>query len=87
MRLGKLAGTLRRLECWAKTFSAYPTENGKSITNSFFSENAIQTWHEGLWILQKNLRHRAVSGATVCSRGAKEGHSVPAMCSHHLLSE
>ena len=53
--LRRLAETTRSLECHAKTFSPYSTENGQSITISSFSRNAIWAQCQTLWILKEIL--------------------------------
>lgn len=56
MRLGRLVGIRRSLKCQAKTFSPYPTENGKSIVSSSFSGSAILARCQALWLPQEILR-------------------------------
>lgn len=59
VRLGKPAGTLRRVKGQAETLRPCATASGEPTRYSFFSKNAIQARHQGLRILQKTLRHRA----------------------------
>lgn len=64
VRLGRLVGVRRNLECHAKTFSPHPTENGKSIMISSFSRSTIQAQCQASWTLQEILR-RSVGGTAL----------------------
>lgn len=68
VRLGKPAGTLRRVKGRADTLRPCATESGESTMSSFFSKNAIQARHQGLWVLQKTLRQSSLLSARVQPR-------------------